>query len=110
VLGESHDPRASSRQALLHDGDGGEQIVSAYVEITLDNSDERLPVESNEVTIRRQVGAKKDEYFVNMKKSQKVRSPAAFLSLHPCFCLTRAEAPLLPPTPFSLALSLFSNE
>ena len=78
MLGESHDPRASSRQALLHDGDGGEQLVSAYVEITLDNTDERLPVDSNEVTIRRQVGAKKDEYFVNMKKSQQVRCAFPF--------------------------------
>lgn len=73
VLGESHDPRASSRTSLLHDGDGGEQIVSAYVEIVLDNTDERLPVDTEDVVLRRQVGAKKDEYFVNSKKSQKVR-------------------------------------
>ncbi len=74
VLGESHDVRASNRQALLHDGEG-EQNVSAFVEIVLDNSDDRLPTDTAEVTLRRQVGAKKDEYFVNMKKSQKVRAP-----------------------------------
>ena len=73
VLGESHDARASNRQTLLHDGEG-EQNVSAYVEIVLDNSDDRLPMDTAEVTLRRQVGAKKDEYFVNMKKCAKVRA------------------------------------
>lgn len=49
----------------------GERAVSAYVELILDNSDGRLP-EGPEVILRRQIGAKKDEYFVNMKKTQKV--------------------------------------
>ena len=72
VLGEAHDPRAATRTDLLHSGEG-EQNVSAYVEIVLDNSDERLPLDAAEVTLRRQVGQKKDEYFINKKKVLKVR-------------------------------------
>lgn len=41
------------------------------MELVLDNSDGRLP-DGPEVILRRQIGAKKDEYFVNMKKTQKV--------------------------------------
>ena len=35
--------RAEERQALLHEGTGA-RIISAYVDIVFDNSDNRLPV------------------------------------------------------------------
>lgn len=35
--------RAEERQALLHEGTGA-RIISAYVDIIFDNSDNRLPV------------------------------------------------------------------
>ena len=45
--------------------------MAAYVEIVFDNSDGRLSVESDEVVLRRTVGHKKDEFFVNRKRVQK---------------------------------------
>jgi len=45
--------------------------MAAYVEIIFDNSDGRLSVESDEVVLRRTIGHKKDEFFVNRKRVQK---------------------------------------
>lgn len=58
--------RPEQRQALLHEGTGP-RALSAYVEIIFDNTDGRLPVDSEEVAIRRVIGAKKDQYFLNKK-------------------------------------------
>jgi chromosome segregation ATPase len=38
-----HNLRAEDRQALLHEG-AGHQVLSAFVEIVFDNSDNRIPV------------------------------------------------------------------
>ncbi|XP_064383725.1 structural maintenance of chromosomes protein 3-like isoform X2 [Halichondria panicea] len=54
------------RQQLLHEG-SGPRVVSAFVEIIFDNSDGRIPVEKDEVSIRRVVGAKKDSYYMDKK-------------------------------------------
>eukprot|EP00981_Chlorochromonas_danica_P010805 scaffold3414_cov183-Ochromonas_danica.AAC.11 len=62
--------RQEDRQNLLHEG-AGSSVMAAYVEIVFDNSDGRLPVESDEVIIRRTVGHKKDEFFLNRKRIQK---------------------------------------
>lgn len=47
--------------------------MAAYVEIIFDNSDGRLVVdgEPDEVVLRRSVGLKKDEFFLNRKRVQK---------------------------------------
>ena len=45
--------------------------MAAYVEIVFDNSDGRLAIESDEVVLRRTVGHKKDEFFINRKRAQK---------------------------------------
>jgi structural maintenance of chromosome 3 (chondroitin sulfate proteoglycan 6) len=45
--------------------------LAAYVEIIFDNSDGRLSVDTEEVIIRRTVGQKKDEFFLNRKRIQK---------------------------------------
>nr|QIC49990.1 structural maintenance of chromosomes protein 3 [Actinia equina] len=58
--------RQEERQALLHEGTGP-RVVSAYVEIIFDNSDNRLPIEKEEVSLRRVIGAKKDQYFLDKK-------------------------------------------
>ncbi|KAF2893300.1 hypothetical protein ILUMI_12856 [Ignelater luminosus] len=58
--------RPEQRQALLHEGTGP-RVVSAYVEIIFDNSDGRVPIEHEEVLLRRVIGAKKDQYFLNKK-------------------------------------------
>ena len=52
--------RADERKSMLHEG-AGAHVMSAYVEIYLDNSDGRLPVERDEVVLKRAIGLKKDE-------------------------------------------------
>jgi len=58
--------RPEQRQALLHEGTGP-RVISAYVEIIFDNSDSRLPIDKEEVFLRRVIGAKKDNYFLNKR-------------------------------------------
>ncbi|XP_047964835.1 structural maintenance of chromosomes protein 3-like, partial [Salvia hispanica] len=61
-----HNLRNEERQALLHEG-AGHQVLSAFVEIVFDNSDNRIPVDKEEVRLRRTIGVKKDEYFLDGK-------------------------------------------
>ncbi|KAJ7531678.1 hypothetical protein O6H91_14G053900 [Diphasiastrum complanatum] len=61
-----HNLRAEDRQALLHEG-AGHQVLSAFVEIVFDNNDNRIPVDREEVRLRRTIGLKKDEYFLDKK-------------------------------------------
>ncbi|KAI2785258.1 RecF/RecN/SMC protein [Daldinia loculata] len=58
------------RQALLHEGSGS-AVMSAYVEVIFDNSDDRFPTGNKEVVLRRTIGLKKDEYSVDKKVSTK---------------------------------------
>ncbi|KAL9314311.1 hypothetical protein ACSQ67_019763 [Phaseolus vulgaris] len=58
--------RSEDRQALLHEG-AGHQVLSAFVEIVFDNLDNRIPVDKDEVRLRRTIGLKKDEYFLDGK-------------------------------------------
>lgn len=41
--------------------------MSAYVEIIFDNADNRVPIDKEEICLRRVIGAKKDQYFLNKK-------------------------------------------
>ncbi|KAH7431806.1 hypothetical protein KP509_08G067300 [Ceratopteris richardii] len=61
-----HNLRAEDRRALLHEG-AGHQVLSAFVEIVFDNSDNRIPVDRDEVRLRRTIGLKKDEYYLDKK-------------------------------------------
>ncbi|CAL5190345.1 unnamed protein product [Lathyrus oleraceus] len=58
--------RNEDRHALLHEG-AGHPVLSAFVEIVFDNSDNRIPVDKEEVHLRRTIGLKKDEYFLDGK-------------------------------------------
>ncbi|CAH1784036.1 unnamed protein product [Owenia fusiformis] len=58
--------RPEQRQALLHEGTGS-RVISAYVEIIFDNSDNRIPIEKDEVVLRRVIGSKRDQYFLDKK-------------------------------------------
>uniref|UniRef100_A0A5B7B119 Structural maintenance of chromosomes protein n=1 Tax=Davidia involucrata TaxID=16924 RepID=A0A5B7B119_DAVIN len=58
--------RSEDRHAFLHEG-AGHQVLSAFVEIVFDNSDNRIPVDKEEVRLRRTIGLKKDEYFLDGK-------------------------------------------
>lgn len=62
--------RPEQRQQLLHEG-SGPKVVNAYVEIIFDNSDNRIPIEKEEVSIRRVIGFKKDQYFLDKKNVTK---------------------------------------
>eukprot|EP00045_Choanoeca_perplexa_P012565 m.137533 g.137533 ORF g.137533 m.137533 type:complete len:1205 (-) comp16056_c0_seq1:67-3681(-) len=63
--------KQNDRQSLLHEG-AGNIVVSAFVELVLDNEDGRLPSENKEVIIRRSISLKKDEYYLDNKRSNKV--------------------------------------
>ena len=58
------------RAALLHEG-AGSAVMSAYVELIFDNADQRFPTDTPEVTLRRTIGQKKDEYSLNRKNTTK---------------------------------------
>lgn len=71
VLSSKYDLlRSEQRKQLLHDA-GQSGVVSAYVEIIFDNSDQRFPLNEPLICIKRTIGAKKDEYFVNQKHKDK---------------------------------------
>ncbi|XP_065648082.1 structural maintenance of chromosomes protein 3 isoform X2 [Hydra vulgaris] len=67
---EFNNMRQEERQQLLHEGTGP-RVVSAYVEIIFDNSDNRIPIEKDEITLRRVIGSKKDQYFLDKKNVTK---------------------------------------
>ena len=58
--------RSEERRGLLHEG-VGHGSSSAYVELVLDNSDGRIPIDSSEVRLRRTISLKKDEYSLDRK-------------------------------------------
>ncbi|CAG9460585.1 unnamed protein product [Pedinophyceae sp. YPF-701] len=62
--------RQEERQQLLHEG-AGHAVQSAYVEIVFDNSDGRLPVDRDEVRVRRTIGPRKDEFHLDRKHATK---------------------------------------
>ncbi|WPH03250.1 Hypothetical protein R9X50_00612700 [Acrodontium crateriforme] len=71
VLGDSYTQMGrEERQGLLHEG-AGSAVMSAYVEVIFDNSDSRFPTDTAEVTLRRTIGQKKDEYSLNRKNTTK---------------------------------------
>ncbi|KAG7389662.1 Structural maintenance of chromosomes protein 3 [Phytophthora boehmeriae] len=87
--------RPDERQALLHEG-SGKHVMSAYVEIVFDNSDGRLLVDDSEVTLRRTIGVKKDEFFLNRKhipKSDVVRllESAGFSRSNPYYIVQQGK-------------------
>jgi len=62
--------RAETRKALLHEG-AGQQVLTAFVEVILDNSDRRIPIESDQVSIRRHIGMKKDDWLLDGRHTTK---------------------------------------
>mmetsp|Transcript_16254 Transcript_16254/g.35186 ORF Transcript_16254/g.35186 Transcript_16254/m.35186 type:complete len:1212 (-) Transcript_16254:224-3859(-) len=62
--------RAESRRAILHEG-AGQAVLTAYVEVVLDNTDRRIPIDNNQVAIRRLIGIKKDDWLLDGKHSTK---------------------------------------
>uniref|UniRef100_A0A0E0JV70 SMC hinge domain-containing protein n=2 Tax=Oryza punctata TaxID=4537 RepID=A0A0E0JV70_ORYPU len=62
--------RSEDRGALLHEG-ADNSVLSAFVEIVFDNSDNRIPVDKKVVRLRRAVASKKDEYYLDGKHVSK---------------------------------------
>ena len=57
----------AERQGLIHESSGQRQ-PTAFVEIIFDNEDFRIPVDSQEVVVRRQItGSKQDQYYLDRK-------------------------------------------
>lgn len=66
VLSDSYTNMSrEERQALIHEGSGN--VMSAYVEVVFDNADGRIPINKKEISIRRTVGLKKDDYSMDGK-------------------------------------------
>jgi len=89
--------RQEERQALLHEG-AGTAVMSAFVEVVFDNSDSRLAVEGqgDEVVLRRTVGLKKDEFFLNRKRVQRnevmsLLESAGFSKSNPYFIVQQGK-------------------
>jgi structural maintenance of chromosome 3 (chondroitin sulfate proteoglycan 6) len=80
VLGDAyHHMDREERQALLHEGSGS-AVMSAYVEVCFDNSDERFPNGKSEFYLRRTIGQKKDEYSMDRKNATKADVQALLAS------------------------------
>lgn len=58
------------RQGLLHEGTGS-AVMSAYVEVCFDNSEDRFHTGRPEFFLRRTIGTKKDEYSIDRKNATK---------------------------------------
>lgn len=84
------------RQAMLHEGSGS-AAVTAFVEVVFDNSDNRFSLEnSDEVVLRRTVGAKKDEFFLQRKRAtkqeiQSLLEGAGFSKSNPYFMVQQGK-------------------
>ena len=57
------------RQSLIHES--SVNIMSAFVEIIFDNKDRRIPIAKDEISIRRTIGMKKDDYSLDYKSTTK---------------------------------------
>lgn len=58
-------------KAHIEQEGSGSAVMSAYVEIIFDNSDDRFPTGKPEVVLRRTIGLKKDEYTLDRKNATK---------------------------------------
>ncbi|KAF4657240.1 hypothetical protein FOL47_008539 [Perkinsus chesapeaki] len=70
ALGGEGATNEQQRRALLYESQG-HQAASAFVEITFDNSDGRIPVDKAEVVLRRSITIATDTYEWNGKSVQK---------------------------------------
>ncbi|XP_066277071.1 structural maintenance of chromosomes protein 3-like isoform X1 [Branchiostoma lanceolatum] len=102
--------RPEQRQALLHEGTGP-RVISAFVEIVFDNSDNRLPIDKDEVTLRRVIGSKKDQYFLDKKMVTKtdvmnLLESAGFSRSNPYYIVKQGKINQMATAPDSQRLKL----
>lgn len=95
-VSHQHSNSQEERQALLHEGSGS-AAVNAFVEIVFDNSDHRFQHEnSDEVVLRRTIGLKKDEFFLQRKRTtkseiQSLLEGAGFSKSNPYFIVQQGK-------------------
>ncbi|EEQ97633.1 structural maintenance of chromosomes smc3, putative [Perkinsus marinus ATCC 50983] len=70
ALGGDRIASEQHRRSLLHQSHG-RQVTSAYVELILDNSDGRIPIDKTEVALRRTITLKTDVYHWDGKQATK---------------------------------------
>ena len=63
--------KPDQRTSLLSGSSSGARPINAYVEILFDNQERRFPDNKDEVVIRRTIGAKKDQFHLNGKASNR---------------------------------------
>ncbi|XP_050395923.1 structural maintenance of chromosomes protein 3 [Patella vulgata] len=102
--------RPEQRQALLHEGTGP-RVISAFVEIIFDNSDNRIPIDKDEVVLRRVIGSKKDQYFLDKKMVTKtdvmnLLESAGFSRSNPYYIVKQGKINQMATAPDSQRLKL----
>ncbi|KAK3611250.1 hypothetical protein CHS0354_003879 [Potamilus streckersoni] len=102
--------RPEQRQALLHEGTGP-RVISAFVEVIFDNSDNRIPIEKDEVVLRRVIGSKKDQYFLDKKMVTKgdvmnLLESAGFSRSNPYYIVKQGKINQMATAPDSQRLKL----
>jgi len=102
--------RPEQRQALLHEGTGP-RVISAFVEIIFDNMDNRIPIDKEEVVLRRVIGSKKDQYFLDKKMVTKgdvmnLLESAGFSRSNPYYIVKQGKINQMATAPDSQRLKL----
>ncbi|XP_053407291.1 structural maintenance of chromosomes protein 3-like [Mercenaria mercenaria] len=102
--------RPEQRQALLHEGTGP-RVISAFVEVIFDNSDNRIPIDKYEVVLRRVIGSKKDQYFLDKKMVTKgdvmnLLESAGFSRSNPYYIVKQGKINQMATAPDSQRLKL----
>lgn len=95
---------------MLHEGPGQRTMV-AYVEIIFDNSDNRLPIDDTQVSLRRQIGMKKDQYLLNSKvvtrsEVMNVLESAGFSRSNPYYIVKQGKINMMATAPDSQRLKI----
>ncbi|KAF2795872.1 RecF/RecN/SMC protein [Melanomma pulvis-pyrius CBS 109.77] len=100
VLGDDyHSMSREERQALLHEGSGS-AVMSAYVEVCFDNSQDRFHTGKSEFFLRRTIGQKKDEYSLDRKNAtraevQQILESAGFSRSNPYYIVPQGRVTAL---------------
>jgi structural maintenance of chromosome 3 (chondroitin sulfate proteoglycan 6) len=103
VLGDAYHSmsgkHSEERHALLHEGSGS-AVVTAYVEIIFDNTDDRFPTGKPELILRRTIGVTKDEYSLDRKNASRAEvmsllESAGFSSSNPYYIVPQGRVTAL---------------
>ncbi|PSN72562.1 RecF/RecN/SMC protein [Corynespora cassiicola Philippines] len=100
VLGDDYySLNQEERRALLHEGSGS-AVMSAFVEVCFDNSEDRFHTRRPEFFLRRTIGGKKDEYSIDRKNAtrtevQQILESAGFSRSNPYYIVPQGRVTAL---------------